>query len=152
MGVYVHIPFCEQKCHYCDFHSVVVSDQDRLSVTGSYLVSLHKEARYWSSVWGGEALFALFVGGYTDCTSSRGTCRFDRLSPDGAALVDDPEITIEANPHSLTYMGARLLRQAGVNRVSLGVQAFQDHLLRGIGRIHSAEQARESVQTLKKRA
>jgi putative oxygen-independent coproporphyrinogen III oxidase len=151
MGVYVHIPFCEQKCHYCDFHSVVVSDQDRLSVTGSYLVSLHKEARYWSSVWGGEALFALFVGGGTPTVlPAEELADLIAFLRTELPFVDDPEITIEANPHSLTYMGARLLRQAGVNRVSLGVQAFQDHLLRGIGRIHSAEQARESVQTLKK--
>ena len=63
MGVYAY-PFLEQKCHYCDFHSVVVSDQDRLSVTGSYLVSLHKEARYWIA-WGGEALPSLWEGTLT---------------------------------------------------------------------------------------
>ena len=151
MGVYVHIPFCAQKCNYCDFHSVVVGDEESfLAVADNYLLSLRQEALYYREKWGNRPLRTLFIGGGTPSL----------LPPDklGAALLflketlpfsQEPEITMEANPHSLTLEGAEILRKAGVNRVSLGVQAFQDELLAVIGRIHRAGDVAGSVAALR---
>lgn len=151
MGVYVHIPFCEQKCSYCDFYSVVVGAGEFSSLTDNYLVSLRQEALYYRALWGDSPLTTIFFGGGTPSL----------LPPEKLAdliaflrtelpFVTDPEITIEANPHSLTEAGAEALAAAGVNRVSLGAQSFQDDFLKAIGRLHRAEQISESVRSLRR--
>ncbi|NLL42849.1 MAG: radical SAM family heme chaperone HemW [Firmicutes bacterium] len=150
MGVYVHIPFCAQKCYYCDFYSVVVSE-DFPTLAGNYLVSLRQEALYYRKIWGEQPLDSLFIGGGTPSV----------IPPEELAglvswllkelpFVAEPEVTMEANPHSLTAAGVEVLSAAGVNRISLGVQAFQNNLLKSIGRIHRAEQIGESVEALRK--
>lgn len=152
MGVYVHIPFCERKCYYCDFHSVVVSDQEKFSqVTDSYLISLRQEALYYRSLWGEEPLTTLFIGGGTpSILPAEKLAALISFLRDELPFVKEPEITIEANPHSLTLEGAQILASAGVNRVSLGVQAFQDELLKAIGRVHQEEQIEKAVSSLRK--
>lgn len=152
MGVYVHIPFCEQKCSYCDFHSVVVGDkQDFLLVSGNYLVSLRQEALFYRSLWGEKPLTTLFIGGGTpSLLPAEELAALVTFLLEELPFVPEPEITIEANPHSLTSEGAKILSRAGVNRVSLGVQAFQNSLLRAIGRLHLAEHAEESVLSLRR--
>lgn len=152
MGVYVHIPFCEQKCYYCDFHSVVVGDQETFSLVASnYLVSLRQEALYYRTLWGNNPLTTLFIGGGTpSLLPARELATFVEFLREKLPFVLEPEITMEANPHSLTYEGAQILAAAGVNRVSLGVQAFQNSLLQGIGRVHLVEQIEESVVNLRR--
>lgn len=152
MGVYVHIPFCEQKCYYCDFHSVVVGDQRDFSlITGNYLVSMRQEARYWANRWGKEPLTTLFIGGGTpSILPPEELASFITFLREELPFVADPEISMEANPHSLTTRAAEILASAGVNRVSLGVQAFQDSLLKAIGRVHTGKQAVDSVDALKR--
>jgi oxygen-independent coproporphyrinogen-3 oxidase len=151
MGVYVHVPFCAQKCYYCDFHSVVVSDEEDFSeVAGNYLISLRQEALYYRSVWGESPLNTLFVGGGTpSLIPPKELAAFIVLLRETLPFVREPEISMEANPHSLTHEGAEQLSMAGVNRVSLGVQAFQDRLLEAIGRAHRSEQIGESVAALR---
>lgn len=151
MGVYVHIPFCAQKCYYCDFHSVVVGDEESFSaVASNYLVSLCQEALYYRNHWGEKPLKTIFIGGGTPSLLPAGELAalilFLRKQLSFAA---EPEISVEVNPHSLTGEGARVLADAGVNRVSVGVQAFQDQLLEDIGRIHRNEHIRESVMILR---
>src|SRR5690554_1473829 len=146
MGVYVHIPFCEHKCYYCDFHSVVVSDKrDFSALTNSYLVSLRQEARYYQSLWGDKPLTTIFLGGGTPTLlPAEEIAKLLAFLRAELPFVSQPEITIEANPHSLTAAGARILASAGVSRVSLGVQAFQNELLDTLGRVHRAEEIAES--------
>ncbi len=150
MGVYVHIPFCAQKCYYCDFYSVVVSREDFTSLVGSYLVSLRQEALYYRDRWKDGHLESLFIGGGTPTVLPPEELAgliswFLEELPFGA----EPEVTVEANPQSLTAAGAKVLAEAGVNRISLGVQAFQNHLLEAIGRVHRAEQVKASVAALR---
>ncbi|MCK9526874.1 MAG: radical SAM family heme chaperone HemW [Limnochordia bacterium] len=151
MGIYVHIPFCARKCNYCDFHSVVVSDEKLFSaVAGNYLLSLRQEALYYRGLWGERPLNTIFIGGGTpSLLPPQELASFILFLRERLPFVANPEISIEANPHSLTAQGARILAQAGVNRVSLGVQAFQDHLLEAIGRVHRTGEVKESVAALK---
>ena len=151
MGVYVHIPFCAQKCYYCDFHSVVVSDEEDFSeVAGNYLVSLRQEARYYRPLWGERPLRTIFIGGGTpSLLPPRDLAAFVGFLREELPFVSEPEISIEINPHSLTRKGAQALSMVGVNRASLGVQAFQDYLLEAIGRIHRSEQVEGSVAMLR---
>lgn len=147
----MHIPFCAQKCYYCDFHSIVVGDQASFQrVTNNYLVSARREALIYRSQLGNQTLNSLFVGGGTPSLLPA-----SNLADLVAFLLKElpfrsvPEVTIEANPHSLTAPGVVSLREAGVNRVSLGAQAFQDSLLRSLGRVHQAQEITTSVHLLK---
>lgn len=151
MGVYVHIPFCEQKCYYCDFHSVVVGDQGQFaSVVSNYLSSLRQEALYYRAIWGHEPLTTLFIGGGTpSLVPPKELADFIQFLLGALPFSANPEITMEANPNSITLEGMQILAGAGVNRVSVGVQAFQNHLLNVIGRIHRAEQIAASVEAIR---
>ncbi|HAN95596.1 MAG TPA: hypothetical protein DCQ17_08470, partial [Firmicutes bacterium] len=120
-GVYVHIPFCARKCHYCDFHSIVVGEADFPGLVDSYLVSLRREALYYRKLWANGPLDSLFFGGGTPTLIPP-----EKLAQLIAFLLaelpftSDPEVTIEANPQSVTPQGAELLAGAGGNRVSPG--------------------------------
>lgn len=152
MGVYVHIPFCAQKCYYCDFHSVVVGDQEQfLEVTDNYLTSLRKEALYYAKSWGTKPLNTIFIGGGTPTVlPPKDLANFIMFLRENLPFTSQPEITVEANPHSVNKSYAQILAEAGVNRISLGVQAFQNELLRAIGRVHVAEQVELAVSALRK--
>jgi oxygen-independent coproporphyrinogen-3 oxidase len=152
MGVYVHIPFCEQKCYYCDFHSVVAGDEESFSsVVSDYFLSLRREALYYKKLWEDRVLRTIFIGGGTpSIVPAEQLASFILFLRNELPFVAEPEITIEANPHSLHYEGAAVLSKAGANRVSLGVQAFQNRLLKAIGRVHTSDQIGQSVGALKR--
>lgn len=152
MGVYVHIPFCARKCFYCDFHSLEVRDAHRFAhLVDSYLAALRREALYFRSIWGDKPIESLFIGGGTpSLLPADKLASFISFLRTELPFAAAPEITMEANPHSLSEEGMEVLTGAGVNRVSLGAQAFQDGLLRAIGRLHRAEQIGESVHLLRR--
>jgi len=138
-GIYVHVPFCSALCPYCDF-AVVVGRKD---VHKRYCEALLAEA---ASHVGAPAASSLFIGGGTptvlDPELLRGTVdRIRELLP----LGDGAEITVEANPESVTDAGVRTLVAVGVNRVSIGAQSFTPHVLLALGRAHSVEQAANAV-------
>ena len=143
-GVYIHWPFCAAKCPYCDFNSHVRHggwDEERFLAT--YRSELH-ETR---AKIGARAVSSIFFGGGTPSLMQPATV---------AALIDevaslwtvatDVEITLEANPGSVE--AGRLLgyRTAGVNRVSIGVQALNDRDLRALGRVHTVAEARQAIE------
>ncbi|HNW45242.1 MAG TPA: radical SAM family heme chaperone HemW [Elusimicrobiales bacterium] len=126
-GLYVHIPFCRKKCGYCDFASVAGADR-----ADEYLDALEKEAAAFSRLAG--SFDTLYVGGGTP--SLLAPAQLEKLFSVTARLAGRPaEATFEANPESLDAEKAALLRRSGINRVSLGLQAAQDRLLRGLGRV-----------------
>ncbi len=141
--VYVHVPFCASKCPYCDFNSHAGRDGEQ----GAYVAALLEEARRRAR---GAAPRTVFVGGGTP--THLDAARLDRLL-DGLFEVLDPgagaEITIEANPGSLDREKVRVLRALGVNRLSLGVQSFDDRLLATLGRAHDARDAVRSASLAK---
>lgn len=151
MGVYIHIPFCEQKCYYCDFHSIVVEGRDEFSsVASNYLSSLRKEASLYKPQLAGRTISTVFIGGGTPTVMPAAELvEFIEFIQKELPILPRAEITVEANPNSLSRQGLEMLRQAGVNRISLGAQAFQDSLLRSLGRLHTAGQIGASVALIR---
>lgn len=129
-GLYIHIPFCRKKCGYCDFASTAGTGR-----IDAYLEALEKEASAYRRLAG--SFDTLYIGGGTPSLLS--PAQLEKLFSITAALTGPAgrlaEATFEANPESLDAEKAGLLRRRGMNRVSLGLQASQDRLLRGLGRI-----------------
>lgn len=142
-GLYLHWPFCESKCPYCDFNSHVSANVDQTRWANAYL----KELSRLGSETPGRILNSVFFGGGTPSL----------MNPDiVAAIIDkirmtwpmtnDPEVTLEANPGSIEAGRFRAYRQAGVTRISMGMQAMNDVDLRRLGRKHSAAEARQAFE------
>ncbi len=144
-GIYIHIPFCKRKCIYCDFYSLACSSQ----VMDYYVAAVLKEARLRS----GElknAVNTLYVGGGTPSLLSTDHLR---TLIDGLSNVFDlsklQEFTIEVNPDDVTSEMMTAYQSLGVNRVSMGVQSFDDKDLHFINRRHSSQQALEAVENIR---
>lgn len=147
-SIYVHAPFCARRCFYCDFAVTV----DRAPDPAPWLEAVEGELRLLEEDgWVAAApLKTLYVGGGTP--SLLGAEAMSGLGKIlGAHLLDAPDLewTVEANPESVTPELASAWRRAGVNRVSLGVQSFQEPVLRWMGRLHGAAGAIGAVQTLR---
>ena len=138
-GVYVHWPFCAAKCPYCDFNSHVRHggiDQDR------FLAAYLKELAYFAGRTPGRMVTSVFFGGGTpSLMAPRVTGAILDAIAQHWTLDDDAEITLEANPTSVEAENFRGYAAAGVNRLSLGVQALDDASLKALGRMHSADEA-----------
>ena len=148
LSIYVHVPFCAQKCAYCDFASYPGRETD----WGRYFDEIATEIRLWSDrtdfglLSGRYRVISVFIGGGTPTLVDADyigrvldACR--GIAPFG----DDVEVTIEGNPGTLTPDKLAAYRRAGVNRLSLGAQSFDDGLLRFLGRIHTAGQIARAV-------
>lgn len=145
-GIYVHIPFCASRCSYCDFFSTL-----RLADAGTpYVEALIAEARLRREELRGDAVNTLYLGGGTP--SQLPVPLLARLVEglrEAMDLSGVEEFTIEANPDGVTPDWCVALPPLGVNRVSMGVQSFEDSILRFIGRRHTARQAVEAVDNLR---
>lgn len=143
ISVYIHIPLCVQKCAYCDYTSY----PKRLSQAGAYVEAVCREARTQASFFGRRSVRSVFLGGGTPTLLSGEQVRalLDALR-EGFDFEPDAEITMEGNPGTVTAQSLAEYREAGVNRLSLGVQSFDDGLLAAVGRIHTAEQAEQAVR------
>jgi oxygen-independent coproporphyrinogen-3 oxidase len=137
LGIYIHIPFCVRKCHYCDFNSGPLSEKARRL----YLEALEEEIRNTS--WKGCPARTVFFGGGTpsELTIVELQALVTALTQT-FAFQKDAEWSIECNPGTMSQDFFPALRELGFNRVSLGVQSFEDFHLEALGRIHNAEQAR----------
>jgi oxygen-independent coproporphyrinogen-3 oxidase len=142
-GVYVHWPFCAQKCPYCDFNSHVrFGGIDEPRFRAAFL----RELRHTAQRTGPRIVTSIFFGGGTPSLMQPQTVA--AILDEIAALWSvDPhaEITLEANPGSVEAGRFRGYRAAGVNRVSLGVQSLRDDILKSLGRIHSSADAKASI-------
>ena len=148
LSLYVHVPFCVRKCVYCDFASFFGREAD----WGRYFDEISTEIRLWSEETDYGLLSetyrvrSLFVGGGTPTLVDAGYIEKVIDACRGIAPFEaDAEITIEGNPGTLTPQRLAVYRRAGVNRLSLGAQSFDDGLLRSLGRIHTAGQIGEAV-------
>jgi putative oxygen-independent coproporphyrinogen III oxidase len=142
-GIYVHWPFCASKCPYCDFNSHVRAsgiDEAR------FLAALRRELAHWAGRRPERTVTSVFFGGGTPSLMSAATVGAILDAVAGHWRVDpDAEITLEANPSSVEAARLRGYRAAGVNRVSLGVQSFDDRELQALGRLHTAAEARAAI-------
>ena len=139
-GIYVHCPYCRTKCPYCDFN-VAIHREDRIV---PFVAGLRAEiARYAALPWAGRvAAQSLFLGGGTpSLLPAEAVAAVLADARRGLGLAPDAEVTLEANPEGLDADRLRAFRAAGVTRLSLGVQALDDALLRRLGRTHSAADA-----------
>jgi oxygen-independent coproporphyrinogen-3 oxidase len=141
-GLYIHWPFCLKKCPYCDFNSHVRTDIEQLRWRNALLSELNHVA----ALTEGRTLHSVFFGGGTPSLMPAGTVSalLNRIATRWR-LAPDIEITLEANPTSVEAERFRSFADAGVNRVSLGIQALDDAALRFLGRAHSADEARRAI-------
>jgi putative oxygen-independent coproporphyrinogen III oxidase len=144
-GVYVHWPFCASKCPYCDFNSHV--RRERIDEP-RYVAAFEREIAHQAAMVPGRTVRSIFLGGGTPSLMKPETVA-GVLDAIAAHWSVDPsvEVTLEANPTSVEAGRLRGYRTAGVNRVSLGVQAMNDADLRALGRLHSAKEALVAVET-----
>ena len=141
-SAYVHIPFCTQICYYCDFSKVFIKNQP----VDSYLEHLLEEFRFYDI----QKLSTLYIGGGTPTALSAPQLEvlLDGLTKNLDLSVLE-ELTIEANPGDLDADKIAVLKQSPVNRVSLGVQTFDDKMLKKIGRSHLEKDIYENIDRLK---
>jgi putative oxygen-independent coproporphyrinogen III oxidase len=148
-AAYVHIPFCRRRCYYCDFPISVIGDRLRGEASGSivqYVDWLCQEILATRSNLGGQSLHTIFFGGGTPSLLS--ATQVDQVIQTLArqfSLADSLEVSMEMDPGTFTLQQVKDYRQAGVNRVSLGSQAFQDDLLQNCGRTHTVKNIYEAV-------
>lgn len=143
-GLYIHWPFCEAKCPYCDFNSHVrhggVKQQD-------YVEAYRREIEYFASLTAGRTIDTIFFGGGTPSLMEP-----DTLAAIMAAVREHwdvspkAEISMEANPSSVEAERFAAYRKSGVNRLSIGVQSLKPDDLRFLGRVHDVDQAREAIE------
>jgi len=155
-GIYIHIPFCVEKCLYCDFLSGKAKDEEKQQ----YVAALKKEIRLTGKMLAkietadehpkAQPVDTVFFGGGTPSILP-GEIIADILTEMRRcfALTADCEITVECNPGTLTTEKLKCYKVAGVNRISLGLQSAENHLLKKIGRIHTYEQFLQSYEMAK---
>ncbi|HNT40123.1 MAG TPA: radical SAM family heme chaperone HemW [Rubrivivax sp.] len=143
LALYLHLPWCLRKCPYCDFNSHALRGE---LPEAAYLAALVADLEAaLPLVWGRRLISVFFGGGTPSLFSPAGV---ERLLADVRArlpLLPDAEVTLEANPGTFERERFRAYRAAGVTRLSIGVQSFDDRALRAIGRVHDAAQARAAV-------
>ena len=143
LGLYIHLPWCERKCPYCDFNSHEGKDFPEDVYVGALLQDLRHEQPLLQQ----RRVETLFIGGGTPSLFSAGSIR--RLLQGIAELTDlSPtlEATMEANPGSAEADKFIAFREAGINRLSIGIQSFSDTQLQALGRIHTSDQARATIE------
>ena len=146
LSVYVHLPWCLKKCPYCDFNSHEWRGTDLAQAEAAYLDALCADLDASLPLIWGRSVQSIFIGGGTPSLFSPAS--IERLLGDLRArlrLVADCEITLEANPGTFEQDRFKAFRQAGVTRLSVGVQSFDDRFLKALGRVHDREQALAAV-------
>ena len=145
-AAYIHIPFCEHICHYCDFNKVFLKGQP----VDEYLRAMDREMELTLEKYGSGPLQTIFVGGGTP--TSLNERQLEQLCSSihkNLKLAAGAEFTFEANPGDLSFEKLKVLKDAGVNRLSLGVQTFNDELLKSIGRVHRAKDVFNTIEKAK---
>lgn len=147
LGIYIHIPFCRSKCDYCDFYSLA-GREDRMDDYQKALLAQIAESAPLAKDY---AVNSIYIGGGTPTWyGEKRLCELLKLVQKKFKVAKDVEVTLEANPDSVTEKGLRILRRAGVNRLSLGVQSACDRELRDIHRPHTCQQAVDAVAAARK--
>lgn len=145
MLLYIHIPFCDSKCHYCAFNSYT----DRFHLKKSYMDALRKQLQYeLNKNSSKKSIETVFIGGGTPSTIKTDEYEkvFEIINP---YLKNDCEITAECNPNSATNLWLQGMKDLGVNRISFGVQSFDDEKLKNLNRAHNSKGAINAIQNAK---
>ena len=147
LGLYIHIPFCVSKCKYCDFNSFKLNLNDKIK----YLNALNKEMELYKEEIKGKSIDSIFIGGGTPSilTKEEIAILFENIK-NNFKIKENAEITMECNPGTLTLEKLKVMKECGVNRLSMGLQAVQNHHLKYIGRIHTFEEFEKNYYEAKK--
>nr|WP_031341801.1 radical SAM family heme chaperone HemW [Ruminiclostridium papyrosolvens] len=142
-GLYIHVPFCSSKCNYCDFNSYA----GKINLAENYFKSMKKEIELYKEYMKDYLIHTIFIGGGTPSAVDDGfisdileKCRTE------FKISDNCEISIESNPGTLSIDKLKSYKNSGINRISMGLQAYQDKLLKYLGRCHSHKDFSESVK------
>ena len=149
-ALYVHVPFCVSRCGYCDFETQAVPcDDPRI---GRYIADISAQIREKEQEGELSEIASVYVGGGTPTHigGKQLSALLNALAESVDAEHGDIEFTIEANPESFDGEIASIARSSGVNRISIGVQSFDDTMLQFLGRAHDAEKAREAIRIAKR--
>src|SRR5699024_2797107 len=147
LGLYIHIPFCNKKCYYCDFLSFSNKDHK----VEEYINALILELSLYIDKLKDYKIRTIFIGGGTpSLIDPRYVERLLQFIYKNFNANDIEEVTIEVNPGTLTSYKAQIYKRIGVNRVSIGLQSFNDQILKSIGRTHSVDDFYESYEILQK--
>ena len=146
ISLYIHIPFCAQKCLYCDFPSFARKDHLRKA----YIEALNKEIISLREKYNNLEINTIFIGGGTPSVleSNELECLLKEIAK--LNMAKDIEYSMECNPGNLTEEKLEVMKNYGVNRISIGLQAKQDNLLKGLGRIHNYKTFKENFLLAKK--
>ena len=141
LGLYIHIPFCIQKCKYCDFLSACGDDSEKQAYTDALLTEIQKA----SALCKDRTVSTVYIGGGTPtCLGEEKLVSVVNAVKSCFSLEKNCEFTVEANPETVTLKLMRALYDSGVNRISLGVQSLNDETLKKIGRVHDTIKVLES--------
>src|SRR5579863_9716026 len=144
-SLYIHIPYCQSKCPYCDFNSHAAASWPEQDYTRALIAEMRR--RHDAPPWAGEPVKTIFFGGGTPSLFASGS--IGTLIEEAERLFgfENPvEITLEANPGTVDANKLSGMRAAGVNRISFGAQSFNPAILKFLGRIHSAAETRAAVE------
>lgn len=138
LGLYIHVPFCAQKCNYCDFNSYKIEEKNQKK---EYLISIKKEMELYKEDFKNKEFTSIFLGGGTPSilNSEELTILVNNIY-ENFNINKDAEITMECNPGTLNKEKLETIKSLGINRLSMGLQVTQNHHLKYIGRIHTYEQ------------
>jgi oxygen-independent coproporphyrinogen-3 oxidase len=144
-GIYIHIPFCKQACHYCDFHF-----STSIKKKGEMVDMLCKELVLRKKELPGSRIETIYFGGGTPSLLIAEELKeiFDTIHSN-FQVSDDAEITLEANPDDLSIEKLKVLKESGINRLSIGVQSFFEEDLKLMNRAHNSKEALKSIQMAK---
>jgi len=141
-GIYIHIPFCKQACHYCDFHF-----STNLDIRAQMVDAIAQEATIQQSYLKGEVIQTVYFGGGTPSLLSQEEIhQLLATFRKNFTILPDAEISLEANPDDLTPLKLNALFDVGVNRLSIGIQSFDNRVLQFLNRSHDASSAVASVE------
>ena len=148
LSLYIHIPWCEKKCPYCDFNSHQAKDDiDEPAYINALLSDLNKDLEHYRKVLDGRTITSIFIGGGTPSLfSSTSIAQLLESIEQQISFTNDIEITLEANPSSSEINKFTAFRAAGINRLSIGVQSFNPTHLQSLGRVHSSQEALSAGQ------
>ena len=147
LEIYIHIPFCVQKCKYCDFLSGPATSE----IKQQYMEALCREITGKSAYYAGYLVTSVFIGGGTpSCVDPQWIEKLMRLVRENYDLSEEAEITMEMNPGTVDKQSLKVYYYAGINRLSMGLQSARSEELAVLGRIHSYEQFLEAYFTARK--
>lgn len=141
-GIYIHIPFCRQKCYYCDFYKTV-----NTSLQHDFIRTLKVEAKVRKNYLNDETVETVYFGGGTPSVlSALEIAEILAVLYNEFKISSDAEVTFEANPDDLNKNYLKAIKQVGINRLSIGIQAFQNHHLKKMNRRHNVKQAVKAIE------